>query len=60
MLTVQLIRIKGGISEEFRIDNGVRHGCIESPWLFNVYKDGGEDRDGKEGSELPGEWEGGE
>ena len=28
-----------------------------SPWLFNVYMDGGEDGDGKDGSELPGGWE---
>ena len=33
-------RIKGGESERFRIDNGVRQGCIISPWLFNVYMDG--------------------
>ena len=29
-----------------------------SPWLFNVYMDeGGEDGDGKEGSELTEGWE---
>ena len=33
------VRIKGGISEQFRIDSGVRKGCIMSPWLFNVYMD---------------------
>ena len=22
---------------QFRIDSGVRQGCIMSPWLFNVY-----------------------
>ena len=34
---------------------GVRQGCIMSPWLLNVYIDdeGGEDGDGKEGSEFP-------
>ena len=33
------VRVKGGESERFRIDSGVRHGCITSPWLFNVYMD---------------------
>ena len=32
-------RVKGGESVWFRIDSGVRHGCIMSPWLFNVYMD---------------------
>ena len=26
---------------EFRIDSGVRQGCILSPWLLNVYMDVG-------------------
>ena len=30
-------RIKGGESEQFRIDSGVKQGCIMSLWLFNVY-----------------------
>ena len=34
------VRVKGGKSEQFRIDSGVRQGCIMSPWLFNVYMDG--------------------
>ena len=29
-------RIKEGDSDCFRIDSGVRQGCIMSPWLFNV------------------------
>ena len=29
--------LKGGESEWFRIDSGVRQGYIMSPWLFNVY-----------------------
>ena len=54
------IRVKGGESEWFRIDSGVRQGCIMSPWLFNVYIDAVtkelEDGDRKEGREwrLPG------
>ena len=34
------VRIKGGESEQFRIDSGVRQACIMSPWLFNIYMDG--------------------
>ena len=33
------IGLIGGESEWFRIDSGVRQGCIISPWLFNVYMD---------------------
>ena len=33
------VRVKGGDSEQFRIDCEVRHGCIMSPCLFNVYMD---------------------
>ena len=33
------IRVKRGESEWFRIDSGVRQGCIMSSWLFNVYMD---------------------
>ena len=34
------VRIKGGESECFRINRGVRQGCIMFPWLFNAYMDG--------------------
>ena len=34
------VRIKGGGSEQFRIDSGVRQGRIMSPFLFMVYMDG--------------------
>ena len=34
------VRVKGGESERFKIDSGVRQGCIMSSWLFNVYMDG--------------------
>ena len=42
------VKVKG---ERFRIDSGVRHECIMSPWLFNVYMDGVKMGDGKEGRE---------
>ena len=47
------VRIKEGESEQFRIDSGVRQGCIMSPWLFNIYMDGVM-KEVKMGSELPG------
>ena len=31
------VRVKGGESECFWINSGVRQGCIMSPQLFNVY-----------------------
>ena len=31
------ISVKGGESEQLKIKNGVRQGCIMSPWLLNVY-----------------------
>ena len=33
------VRVKGGKSDCFRIDSGVRQGSIMSFWLFNVYMD---------------------
>ena len=33
------IRVKGGESECFSVDIGVRQGCIMFPWIFNVYMD---------------------
>ena len=34
------VRVKGGESERFRINSGVRQGCIMSPRFFSVYMDG--------------------
>ena len=34
------VRVKGGEIEQFRIDSGLRQGCIMFPWIFNVYMDG--------------------
>ena len=33
------VRVKWGVNERLRIDNGVRQGCIISPWLFDVLMD---------------------
>ena len=33
------VRVKGGKSELFRMDSGLRQGCIMSLWLFSVYMD---------------------
>ena len=38
--SLSYVRVKGCESECFRIDSGVRQGCIMSPWLFNLYMDG--------------------
>ena len=34
------VRIKGSESEQFRIESGVRQGCIMYPSLFNDYMEG--------------------
>ena len=47
------IIVKGGESECFGINGGVRQGCIMSPWFFNAYSEG-ENGDWKEESEISG------
>ena len=37
--SLAFVRVKGGESDCFRIDSGVRQGCIMSPCLSNVYMD---------------------
>ena len=37
MLSLSSVRVKGGESEYFRIDSGVRQGFTMSLWLFHVY-----------------------
>ena len=38
--SLSCVRVKGGWKSEcFRINGGVRQGCIMSPWFFNVYMD---------------------
>ena len=56
IVCLDCIRVKGGESKRFRMDSGVRQGCIMSPWLFNVYLDALI----KDGSEIPAGVEGGE
>src|SRR5678816_4329836 len=34
------VRINGVNGDWFRINSGVRQGCVMSPWLFNLYMDG--------------------
>ena len=31
------VRVGNGVSEWFPVNVGLRHGCVMSPWLFNVY-----------------------
>ena len=34
------VRVGNDVSEWFPVNVGLRHGCVMSPWLFNVYMDG--------------------
>ena len=34
------VRVKGGESDRFMIESGVKPGSIMFHWLFNVYMDG--------------------
>ena len=34
------VRVGNDASEWFPVNVGLRHGCVMSPWLFNVYIDG--------------------
>jgi hypothetical protein len=33
------VRVNGMLSEWFEVKQGVRQGCVMSPWLFNVFMD---------------------
>ena len=33
------VRVRNKVSEWFLVNVGLRHGCVMSPWLFNVYMD---------------------
>ncbi len=32
--------MNGELSESFKVEVGVRQGCVMSPWLFNIFMDG--------------------
>jgi hypothetical protein len=34
------VRIGRGLETKFRVDVGLRRGCVMSPWLFNIFVDG--------------------
>ena len=34
------VRVGNDMSEWFLVNVGLSHGCVMSPWLFNVYMDG--------------------
>ena len=48
------VRVKGGESEHFRINSGVRQGFIMSLWFFNVYMDTDERGENGVGEESGG------
>ena len=36
----ECVRVRNDVSQWFPVNVGLRHGCVMSPWLFNVYMDG--------------------
>ncbi len=34
------VRLEGGFNKSFAVGVGVRHGCVMSPGLFNIFMDG--------------------
>ena len=34
------VLVGNDVSELFAVNDGLRQGCVMSPWLFNVYMDG--------------------
>ncbi len=33
------VQVNGELSESFKVEVGVRQGCVMSPWLFSIYMD---------------------
>ena len=38
--SIASVRVGSEVSEWFPVRVGLRHGCVRSPWLFNLYIDG--------------------
>ncbi len=34
------VLLNGELSASFKVEVGVKQGCVMSPWLFNIYMDG--------------------
>ncbi len=43
------VKINGETGEHYEIKVGLRQGCVRSPWLFNIYRDGVMKSEGKLG-----------
>ena len=39
MRGVRRVRVSGQNSDWFEVEQGVRQGCVMSPWLFNLHMD---------------------
>ena len=43
------VRVENEESEMFKVNVGLRQGCVMSPWLFNLYMDGDSDKEDEGG-----------
>jgi hypothetical protein len=38
--TMVCVRIGRKLGRKFKVNGGLRQGCVISPWLFNIFVDG--------------------
>ena len=39
-VSVHKVKVEGQVSEDFKVNVGLRHGCVLSPLLFSLYING--------------------